>query len=85
MTILPEVGATSRLIIRSVVVLPQPDGPSSTQVLAVAHFEAHAIDRGVRSLRRRVDLCERFEADHVRATRGCAPLGVRRRCSHSSE
>src|ERR1700759_221971 len=30
--ILPELGRTSRLIIRSVVVLPQPDGPSSTQV-----------------------------------------------------
>ena len=32
MEILPDVGATSRLIIRSVVVLPQPEGPSRTQV-----------------------------------------------------
>src|SRR5206468_7698700 len=32
MKILPDVGSISRLIILSVVVLPQPDGPSSTQI-----------------------------------------------------
>src|SRR4051812_13890759 len=32
MKILPEVGSTSRLTIFSVVVLPQPDGPSNTQI-----------------------------------------------------
>ena len=32
MKTLPDVGTTSRLIIRNVVVLPHPDGPSSTQI-----------------------------------------------------
>ena len=86
MKILPAVGATSRLIIRSVVVLPQPDGPSSTQISPVAHFEAHTIDRGDRPLRRRISLGQRLEPDHGQAARGAEPLAASERfCSHSSE
>ena len=40
----PPVGSISRLIIRSVVVLPQPDGPTSTQISPVGDVEAQLVD-----------------------------------------
>jgi hypothetical protein len=41
----PPVGSMSRLIIRSVVVLPQPDGPDQDAELAVGHGEAQVRPR----------------------------------------
>src|SRR5438105_4856293 len=48
----PDVGATKRLIMRSVVVLPHPEGPSSTQIcpsptLKVTCSTACTLPRGV--------------------------------------
>ena len=40
----PEVGSISRLIIRIVVVLPQPDGPTSTSGLALGDVERQIAD-----------------------------------------
>ena len=42
----PEVGSSSPAIMRSVVVLPQPDGPSRHEELAVLDGEVDALDGG---------------------------------------
>ena len=47
----PEVGSSSPAIIRSVVVLPQPDGPKHDEERAVIDREVHALDGGERSER----------------------------------
>ena len=41
----PEVGSSSPAIMRSVVVLPQPEGPSSTKKLAVLDGQRAVLDR----------------------------------------
>ena len=42
MVMWPPVGCTKPAIILRVVVLPQPDGPNSTEKLAIRHIERHA-------------------------------------------
>ena len=44
-SIVPPVGSSSRVISRPVVVLPQPDSPTSAERLARAHVEVDAVDR----------------------------------------
>ena len=46
MVIVPAVGSMSRLIIRSVVVFPQPDGPISTTIDPPATVEVERLDGG---------------------------------------
>ncbi len=41
----PAVGSTSRLIIRRVVVLPQPDGPDQHADLPARHLEVQRVHR----------------------------------------
>ena len=72
---LPEVGVIRRLIIFSVVVLPQPDGPRNTQIspsLTVRLTESTAFTCCAVLLRKR--LGEFVEFDHV----FCTPFGVSR-------
>ena len=60
----PDVGSTSRLIIFRVVVLPQPDGPTRTDDLALADVQGEARHGGRR--RTGIDLGDPLEADHRR-------------------
>ena len=43
--IVPPVGSRSRVSSRPVVVLPQPDSPTSAERLALADVEVDAVDR----------------------------------------
>ena len=61
MKIRPVVGSIRRLIIFSVVDLPQPDGPTSTTQLAVPDLEVELVD-GDRAVV--VGLADAFEPDH---------------------
>ena len=47
----PEVMSIIRLTIRIAVVLPQPDGPTSTQISPAGTFERQAVDRGLGAAR----------------------------------
>ncbi len=44
-SISPSVGSSKPAIIRSVVVLPQPDGPEQREELARLHLEVDVVDR----------------------------------------
>ena len=92
MVILPDVGSISRFTILSVVVLPHPDGPSSTQISP----SATSIDDGSAAMtvtRRRLErLGDVLELDHAgvlrawRHTTGFparSPSGVNARCNPS--
>ena len=52
----------SRLIMRSVVDLPHPDGPDEHRDLALGHLEAQVADR--RGSLAREDLADVLELDH---------------------
>ena len=64
----PDVGSMSRLIIRSVVDLPHPDGPMSTAISPSRDLEAQVGDRGRRLARE--DLGDVLELDHGRSPGG---------------
>ena len=86
----PALGSSSRLIVRSSVDLPEPDGPEDDDVLARVHGQVDAVQHLVRAER----LLDAFEPhDHVAAdVRRACPGGDadgpglrhrRRDCPHS--
>ena len=72
MVIRPPVGSMSRLIIFIVVVLPQPDGPTRTQISPAGTVEGE-VAHG-RRIGPRVGLADVLEVDDRAAGRGMGPL-----------
>src|SRR6476620_5145814 len=66
----PEVGSTSRLIIRIVVVLPQPDGPTSTAICPAPTSSERSLTATVPSV-----YCLRTWSSTIIDSRAPAPLG----------
>ena len=62
----PAVGATSRLIMRSSVDLPEPEVPTTTAIVALADRDGHVVDHDVVA----VALGEVLDLDHARAPSG---------------
>lgn len=63
--IVPDVGSISLLIMRSEVVLPQPEGPTNAVIFPVRAFQIESIDRNGSVWIRLGDL---VEFDHLRTT-----------------
>jgi hypothetical protein len=68
MMIRPDVGSTSRLIIRIVVVLPQPDGPTSTAISPASTSRESSLTATVPS-----PYCLRTRSSTIIARGGAAP------------
>ena len=71
----PEVGSMSRLIIRKVVVLPHPDGPTSTASSPVVDLQAELRHRHVAVA---IALRDPIQRDHVSHTIASGPCGFAR-------
>ena len=79
-SIRPEVGSMSRLIIRSVVVLPHPDGPSSAMIDPSSMSSERFVDRGavIAPLNRLRDLDQSDGVRRHSTTSHSTPSGVSR-------